>query len=286
MYTRRCTLKDERRKTRRFRSSSQDRVHFVRRVRWKSGPTTSAVMLTLLLFFEAATAQLSTRNTSPSAELPSRNGNSGEAILDRDEIVNMAGPQVLLQLEQLFAELERLNAENKRLKGQLELTVGMQEELEALRSENVLMKEQLGEARTSQQSDSVALPFQNNEAAWPEAQMQNQDLVAVQNQPQQTREGQVNQGPELVSEISALQRQVQRINDEHAMLREQLSSTLVATEGQPTEQQTHIVQPGDSLSKLAKAYYGTGSLWPEILAANLSVTDSNQLIVGTTLVIP
>jgi nucleoid-associated protein YgaU len=50
---------------------------------------------------------------------------------------------------------------------------------------------------------------------------------------------------------------------------------------------THIVRPGDWLSKLAKAYYGDINKWPLIQDANSQIVrDPNKLKVGTQLVIP
>jgi LysM repeat protein len=48
---------------------------------------------------------------------------------------------------------------------------------------------------------------------------------------------------------------------------------------------TAIVQPGDSLWKLAQQNLGRGSRWQELLAANPSV-DPNRLEPGTTIVVP
>jgi LysM repeat protein len=48
---------------------------------------------------------------------------------------------------------------------------------------------------------------------------------------------------------------------------------------------TVIVQPGDSLWKLAQQNLGRGSRWQELLAANPSV-DLNRLAPGTTIVVP
>ncbi len=48
---------------------------------------------------------------------------------------------------------------------------------------------------------------------------------------------------------------------------------------------TVIVQPGDSLWKLAQQNLGRGSRWQDLLAANPSV-DPNRLEPGTTIVVP
>jgi LysM repeat protein len=50
---------------------------------------------------------------------------------------------------------------------------------------------------------------------------------------------------------------------------------------------TYIVQPGDNLSKIAARFYGDGSRWKDILAANTNVLRNAATIkVGQTLTIP
>ena len=62
---------------------------------------------------------------------------------------------------------------------------------------------------------------------------------------------------------------------------------LTQTQPQPrTQPRVHIVRPGDSLSRLAVTYYGEAARWPDILAANLQITNPNVLFVGTELTIP
>jgi LysM repeat protein len=56
------------------------------------------------------------------------------------------------------------------------------------------------------------------------------------------------------------------------------------TPGQPTE---YIVQAGDTLSKIAKQFYGNGNLWPVIFEANRdTLPDPSRLKVGQKLIIP
>lgn len=50
---------------------------------------------------------------------------------------------------------------------------------------------------------------------------------------------------------------------------------------------SHVVQPGDTLSRIAQRYYGNGRRWSDILAANKAVIPNpDRLAIGTTLVIP
>lgn len=44
-----------------------------------------------------------------------------------------------------------------------------------------------------------------------------------------------------------------------------------------------VVQPGDSLSKIAKEYYGSASLWTDIWQGNSQITMPDQIKVGTTI---
>ena len=49
----------------------------------------------------------------------------------------------------------------------------------------------------------------------------------------------------------------------------------------------YIVQPGDTLSKIAKAFYNDENLWPRIHQANLAlIANENQVDVGMELFIP
>jgi nucleoid-associated protein YgaU len=49
---------------------------------------------------------------------------------------------------------------------------------------------------------------------------------------------------------------------------------------------TVIVQPGDSLWKLAKQNLGRGSRWQELLAANPGIVDPANIAAGTEIVLP
>ena len=60
-----------------------------------------------------------------------------------------------------------------------------------------------------------------------------------------------------------------------------------ATAASASQTRTHIVQPGDSLSKLSNKYYGSERHWRKLLEANRqSVPNPESLQVGTRLVIP
>ena len=49
----------------------------------------------------------------------------------------------------------------------------------------------------------------------------------------------------------------------------------------------HVVQKGDTLSKIAEKYYGSPRSWPKIVAANRdTLPDPNRLTPGTKLLIP
>ncbi|MBN1937064.1 MAG: LysM peptidoglycan-binding domain-containing protein [Anaerolineae bacterium] len=50
---------------------------------------------------------------------------------------------------------------------------------------------------------------------------------------------------------------------------------------------TYVIQPGDTLSKIAQAMYGDASRWKEIHQANQDViANPNVIQVGVTLTIP
>lgn len=55
----------------------------------------------------------------------------------------------------------------------------------------------------------------------------------------------------------------------------------------PHEGRTHTVKPGESLSKIAKHYYGDASRWPEIYEANRDkIKDPDLIHPGQEFVIP
>jgi nucleoid-associated protein YgaU len=49
---------------------------------------------------------------------------------------------------------------------------------------------------------------------------------------------------------------------------------------------TVIIQPGDSLWKLAQQNLGRGSRWQELLAANPGIADPTRISAGTEIVMP
>lgn len=53
-----------------------------------------------------------------------------------------------------------------------------------------------------------------------------------------------------------------------------------------TDNKTHTVQSGDTLWGLAKRYYGNGSLYPKIAAANPAIKNPNLIYDGQILKIP
>jgi len=55
----------------------------------------------------------------------------------------------------------------------------------------------------------------------------------------------------------------------------------------PPAPRTHVVVEGDTLSKIARKYYGSAARWEDILNANRGVVkDEKSLVVGSTLTIP
>ena len=103
-----------------------------------------------------------------------------------------------------------------------------------------------------------------------------------------------NRFSQLDSQQGTINRQLGTITEQHAELLDQLGATPNASQSSaisssatsPATPQTYVVQPGDSLSKISKALYGTGARWPEILAANPTLQDPDQLFSGTVLTVP
>ena len=109
---------------------------------------------------------------------------------------------------------------------------------------------------------------------------------------------------QLDAQQGTINRQLGTITEQHAELLDQLGATPNASQSSVISNsatsssatlnsatssatpQTYVVQPGDSLSKISKALYGTGARWPEILAANPTLQDPDQLFSGTVLTVP
>ena len=50
---------------------------------------------------------------------------------------------------------------------------------------------------------------------------------------------------------------------------------------------TYVIQSGDSLSKIAKEFYGNANAWPKIFEANKDkITDPNLIYPGQEIIIP
>lgn len=54
----------------------------------------------------------------------------------------------------------------------------------------------------------------------------------------------------------------------------------------PKSQETYVVKQGDCLWNISKKYYGDGSKYTKIQAANSEITNPNQISVGQKLIIP
>jgi nucleoid-associated protein YgaU len=67
----------------------------------------------------------------------------------------------------------------------------------------------------------------------------------------------------------------------------QPQAAAAAAAGAPSGSNTYTVQPGDSLSKIAKQYYGNANDYNKIFEANRDkLSDPNKIQVGQVLVIP
>ena len=59
-----------------------------------------------------------------------------------------------------------------------------------------------------------------------------------------------------------------------------------ATAAEP-EEEFYVIKSGDSLSKIAKQYYGDANKWPDLFAANKEVIqDPDEIFPGQKIVIP
>jgi len=64
-------------------------------------------------------------------------------------------------------------------------------------------------------------------------------------------------------------------------------STIYEQEEKIKPQKFHIVQEGETLSKISSLYYGSGGKWQKILDSNRNtITDANKIKPGMKLIIP
>jgi nucleoid-associated protein YgaU len=67
----------------------------------------------------------------------------------------------------------------------------------------------------------------------------------------------------------------------------QPAAAAASTSGSPSSVRSYKVQPGDSLSKIAKEFYGSASSYPKIFEANRDKLENpDKIQVGQELVIP
>jgi LysM repeat protein len=67
----------------------------------------------------------------------------------------------------------------------------------------------------------------------------------------------------------------------------QPAAAAASTAGSPSSVRSYKVQPGDSLSKIAKEFYGSASSYPKIFEANRDKLENpDKIQVGQELVIP
>jgi nucleoid-associated protein YgaU len=237
---------------------------------------------------------------------------------------NSTRAELLELLERTNAQLEEAMAADAQgdidrlleLKAQFEILL-LQAELEALRQENAGLREQTGASApattasggAAAEIDAIEEEFtqldeqQNNVIAQLETIADQHAILLEQlgsapeaeaETPEAAPTGMGEEDSQLRQDLAELQRryaqlneqqgvvnaQLQEITDEHGALLDQLGS---APESAP---RTHTVQQGDSLSRLAQRYYGSGNAWPQLLEANPTLTNPNRLLVGTVLTIP
>lgn len=176
----------------------------------------------------------------------------------RTEILELIS-ETQTRLEELTADAlpgAEDDPEVGELRGQLELLL-MQAQLEQLQRENADLQTQLTDVA---------------------AQSSTADPGALERQLKQLQARQNN-----------MTEQMEVIAHQHSEILEYADIEEADTEKAGTEEyeaQTHEVVVGDSLSKLALAYYDDGARWSEIAAANPDVTDPDVLRPGMTLTIP
>jgi regulator of replication initiation timing/phage tail protein X len=65
------------------------------------------------------------------------------------------------------------------------------------------------------------------------------------------------------------------------------TAAAAAAAGAPAAPRTYVVAEGDTLTKIARKFYGNSNRWPDILKANKGVIkDEKSLVVGSSITIP
>jgi chromosome segregation ATPase len=240
--------------------------------------------------------------------------NQLEAVQGEQQGLNEQLQSVQAEREELTQQLETVQGERQELSGQLESSqaenASLQEELSAARSaqeeaqaQNESLQEELGavqrqleqsgaeQAELSAQLEGVTgerdtLAEQLGSAEGLSA----EELLAPSEEQlagAQTRAARLTE--ELrdflvvspsVSTLSGAQR------EQYDTLRADLRAAQNTVARLSGSQDTYIVRSGDSLSRLAQSYYGSGARWPEILDANTFLNDPDELFTGLVLVIP
>lgn len=201
---------------------------------------------------QGAVAQAQSRQEEPSEP---QNGSN-----QMDEGQGNADPQVETEISEMQRQFTQLGEQQANVSSQLG----------TIASQHAILLEQLG--GTSQNTDAHPTSAQEDGRS-PELKVELSKL--------RSRFARLNAQQDVVNS------QLQTLTNEHAALLKQLGDTAPDTDAQSTSaQRTYVVRPGDSLSKLAEAYYGNGARWPEILQANPSLADPDQLFTGTVLTIP
>ncbi len=214
-------------------------------------------------------------------------------------------PADVRALTLLLAELGRLRSENASLQEQLKAAQNTQEEVASFQGEAQIQLENRTQPKLEGAGGATRVLQAELESPSGEAQVQNrnarEDASNSRSQLGQAGSQQADDASMRESELTELQgqfaqllsrqddvsSQLQAITDEHAALLGQLDNAAPETATSPlASQQTHVVRSGDTLSALAQAFYGSASRWPKIMAANPFLTDPNQLLMGTVLVIP
>ena len=182
----------------------------------------------------------------------------------------------------LEAEMSTMRRQFSRLAEQQRSVTA---QLSTIESQHALLLEELASVTTG-----APTPPPSAQAAPPELQAELADLR--------------NRFSQLDAQQGTINRQLGTITEQHAELLDQLgatpnasqssaisnsatsSSTTSSSAVSPATPQTYVVKPGDSLSEISKAFYGTGARWPEILAANPTLQDPDRLFSGTVLTVP
>ncbi|UCH26463.1 MAG: LysM peptidoglycan-binding domain-containing protein [Trueperaceae bacterium] len=211
--------------------------------------------------------------------LTAENERFGMRLAEEQEALSQFRVQFVQEIGALAAENEGLEARLAEEQEALsQFRVQFVQEIGALAEENERLQTELAGSRLDNlllQAELDAVPA--------EVETQEPDSVEVGEKVMQLEA----EKAELQESLARVSEQLEQLEADLASIKESFGVAEVDTATLMAMKAIYTVRPGDSLFGIALDFYGDGSLWPDILAANgVSVEDTGLILPGTVLLIP